>query len=95
MCDFVVGKVALGQVFCFFRVLPFSIVSIIPQMLHTRLHVAVTRTNRPTLGTFQKVNALSEIGEHWIEKYFHIIFKRLQRCSCNVKMELSLRSRMG
>jgi hypothetical protein len=36
---------------------------------HHHLHAALAkRTNGRSLGTFQKNNALSEFGEHWIEK---------------------------
>jgi hypothetical protein len=51
----VVGKVAMGQVFL--RELPFFLVSIIPPVLHTHLHlhVAITkRTKGRNLRTFQK-----------------------------------------
>jgi hypothetical protein len=40
---------------------------------HLHLHFAFTRrTNRRSLGTFQKV---LEIGERWMEKYFQLHFK--------------------
>jgi hypothetical protein len=56
VCPFkcVVDRVALGHIF-FFRVLGFSPVYTIPQMLHTRLHLhAVTRKeNGRSLGAFQ------------------------------------------
>jgi hypothetical protein len=64
----VVDKVALGQA-CL-QVLWFCPVSIIPQILLTyfRLEVAlIWGTTR--LGNAPKKNGLSEIGEHWIEKY--------------------------
>ena len=51
-------------------VLQFSPVTTIPPMLHThlRLHVGHTkRTNGWSLKTFQKSNALLEIGEIWIK----------------------------
>ena len=69
---FVVNKVALGQVSV--KVLRFSPVSVILPMLHIRfhLHVALTRrTKGRILGTFKTNSALSEIGEHSIEKYFY------------------------
>jgi hypothetical protein len=50
-----------------------STVSIVPEMhhIHVYLHTALTRrTNGRNLGTFEKRNALSEIGDQWIEKYF-------------------------
>jgi hypothetical protein len=61
----------LGQVFL--CVLPFSPVYIVPPKLrtHLHLHVALTRTKERSLGTFQKSNALSEIGDHWIGNYCH------------------------
>jgi len=75
---FVVDTVALGQVFI--PVLRFPPVSIIPSVLHTRLHVhvAVTRrTNMRSLGTFQNSSAVSAMGERWIEKYSKAEFKGL------------------
>ena len=54
---FVVNKVALEQVFFFFRGLRFFHVSITLPIRHTHphMHVAVTRwTNGRTLGSFQK-----------------------------------------
>jgi len=39
------------------------------------LRVACTgRTKRRSLGIFRKSNALSEIGNHWIEKYCNLVF---------------------
>jgi hypothetical protein len=55
-----------------------SPVSTIPPMLHTHphLHAALTkRTNGRSLGTFQKSSALSETGNHWIGKHFHLVIK--------------------
>jgi hypothetical protein len=45
-----------------------SLVSFIPLMLCTHLHllVALTRTN----GNLRKISANSETGEKWVEKYF-------------------------
>jgi hypothetical protein len=35
-------------------------------------HRSITRTNGRSLRTFQKSNAVSEIGGHWMENYFHL-----------------------
>ena len=70
---FVVDKVALEQVFS--EYFDFPPVSIIPSMLHTHLglHVALTaRTNWRNLRDLQKIDTVSEIGEHWREKYFTV-----------------------
>jgi hypothetical protein len=64
---FVVDKV--GQVF--FRVLRLYPLNIIPTTLHIRLHlrvVVIGRTNRRSLGTFQKVKFFLEMAEHEINK---------------------------
>ena len=56
-------KVALGQVFV--HVLRFSPISVIPQMLHTHLQVALTRKAiERSLEICLKNNARSEIGDH-------------------------------
>ena len=73
---FVEDKVALRQVSL--PVLRFSLVHIIPLMLHTdlHLHAAVTRrTKRAKPGNLKKSNVLSEIREQWIGTYFHFVFK--------------------
>jgi len=62
---FVVVKVALGLVFLL--VLRFSFVSIIPQLLHTHLHLHVAVTRRIN----ERSNAISEMWERWIRKYIH------------------------
>jgi hypothetical protein len=82
-CEFVVDKVALGEVF--FRVLRFSpvIVTLPVFPAHIRLQIALTRrTIVRYLGTFKTVmvfrksgkfqnsNGLSEIWALWMEKYF-------------------------
>jgi len=70
----VVHKVTMGL--GSLPVLLFCPVSIIPPMLHTHLHlhVALSReTNGRSLRVFQKNNALSEIGELCIEKYFALL----------------------
>lgn len=65
----------------FSRQLRFSPVSIIPTMLHTLLHLRGIRTGR-TKGrsqeTLLKYNTVSEIGLHWIEKYFRLVVRRLR-----------------
>jgi hypothetical protein len=78
---FMVDKMALGQVVL--RVLRFSPV-IIPPIFYTH-HLNVTlnrRTNGRNLGTFKQSRAVSDIGEHWIEKYFQIISSNLQTAEC-------------
>ena len=52
--------------------LSFPPVNINPSMLHTRHHLQVALTpsrNGRIIGIFPKIKALSQIGEHWIEKY--------------------------
>jgi len=47
---------------------------IIPPMLHTHIHVPVSSYRKDkgaNLGNLSNSDALSEISEHWIEKYFH------------------------
>ena len=73
---FVVDKVALRQVSL--TVLHFSLVQVIPPLLHTDLylHAAVNgRTNGRNTGTLKKSTVLSEIMEQWIGTYFHFVFK--------------------
>jgi hypothetical protein len=72
-----VDKVALGQVFLPVRL--FSPVSTIPPMHHTHLdlHAGLTRS----LG-HSRSSAFSEIGEHWIEKFF-IKFELAAHCKKN------------
>jgi len=67
-CHLVVDKVALGQVF-----LRLSYATIILPVLRTHLHkrVAITRTNGRCLCIFQRNNALSGVGKHWIKNCFH------------------------
>jgi hypothetical protein len=50
-------NVALGQ--ALLRVFRFTLVTIIPPMLHTHLHLHA---------------ALSEVGENWLEKYFCLFY---------------------
>jgi len=61
-----VDTVALWQVSLPF--LHFSSVSIIPPMLHTRLH-RITSLIRRTRGRSEQSRALSGIGVHWTEIY--------------------------
>jgi len=73
-CEKSGAKVALPQVFL--PILLFSSVSVIPPMLHTHLHLHVARTRETSWwspGTPETSNAVSEIGEHWIEKYCHFL----------------------
>jgi len=65
----------------FSRQLRFSPVSIIPAMPHTLLHLRDTctgRTNGRSLETFIQYNTVSEIGVHWVEKYFRLVVRRLR-----------------
>ena len=52
-------------------------ISVFPCQYHStnfHLHVSFTRTTKGRrLGTFQKNNAVSEIGENWVEKYFYVL----------------------
>lgn len=71
---FEVDKVALGQVFL--PVLRFSPVTIILLTLHTHSHpyVAITRrTYGRRTGKIPKSSSLSEMGDTWIEKFFHLV----------------------
>ena len=71
----VVEDVALEQ--NFLRVLRFSPVSIIPNMVHTHLCLQQILPEGQTgrnLVTFEKPSALSEIGVHWIRQYFRLFF---------------------
>lgn len=70
----VVDKVSLEQVFL--PVIRFSPVSITPPTLHnnSHLYVAITRrTNGRRTGKLPKSSSLSEMGDPWIEKYFHLV----------------------
>ena len=87
------GKVAVGQVFppkyfVFSLSVPFHQCNtlIFIYMLLTR------RTNERSLGTFQKSGFLSEIRKHWIEKYFHFVFKGLHNRIFPVFYEKRLRT---
>jgi len=76
---FVVDKVALRQVLL--RVTRLYPVNIIPPTLHT-LHLDVAFTEGTTgrsAETFQKSNELSANGENWIETYFRLVFKWLNK----------------
>jgi hypothetical protein len=75
---FMVDKVALCQVFL--RVLWFFPGIIASRTLQTLLHVHVAftrRTNGRCLGTFQKAHALTEVGERWVDKYYHTLSSSL------------------
>jgi hypothetical protein len=77
---FVVDKVAEGQVFL--RVFLFTPVNIIHPMVHnsyasTRCYYQKDKRAKPV--NFPKSNAVSEMGEHWIERYFvFLVFKELK-----------------
>jgi hypothetical protein len=69
------------------QVIRFSPVAIILPLLHTNylIHVALTRIrNGRNLGTFQKSSAVSEIGGHWMENYFHL-FKLKFWCRAGIR----------
>jgi len=73
---FMVDKVALWQSFSpSTSVFPLSVSFHQSSILTSILHVALSRTNERSLGTFQKSNSVWEIREHWIQAYFHIAFK--------------------
>jgi hypothetical protein len=40
-------------------------------------HCSCQKDKRAKPGNLTKNNAVSEIGEHWIEKYFHLVYKGL------------------
>jgi len=65
---FVLGKVALRQ--GFFPVLPFSSVSIIPPMIMLIFIFMLLLRERQMDEAWEplEINAVSEVGEHWIEK---------------------------
>ena len=71
-----VSFMVVGQVFL--PVPRLTPVSIVPPMLHTHLHphVAVARRKSGrSLGTLLKSTPVWAIGEHWIEKYYYLVFK--------------------
>jgi hypothetical protein len=75
---FVVDKVAMGQVFL--PVIWVSLVSITPPTLHVHSHLYIViarRTNWRRTGKLPKSSFLSEMGDPWIEKYFHLVSSRL------------------
>jgi hypothetical protein len=51
-------------------VLQFPLAYVIPPMLHTHLYVPEGQPGEASEPSTQ--HALSDIGEHWTEKYFHI-----------------------
>jgi hypothetical protein len=54
-------------------------------MLHTpalSTRFCYQRDKRAKSGNLPKSNAISEIGERLIEKYFHLVFKRLFAVHC-------------
>jgi hypothetical protein len=56
----------------FFSKMLVSSINIIPPMRHNHLQLHVALTKRPMFEPWEppENNAFSEIGEHWIEKYF-------------------------
>jgi hypothetical protein len=75
---FIADKVALGHVLL--RVLRFHHIRVIPSMLHIHLYPSVFLTEDQKLDDWEPSvnrNALSEIGEQWIGRKFHLI-------TCNV-----------
>jgi hypothetical protein len=68
------GEAGGGTIFYeHFRFFPLII---IPLMLptHFHLHTPLTRACRRNLGTLKQTNALSDIGQHWTEKYLQFFF---------------------
>jgi hypothetical protein len=66
--------VGLGQI-CL-RIFRLYLVSIIPSMLHSRLHLTTTfirRTSGRSVGTFKQRSTISAIGNHWIGKQFLVV----------------------
>jgi hypothetical protein len=56
----------------------FSLASVIPQTLQTRLHLHVALTGWTKLPTS---NALSEVGEFWVDKYFAFVNLQSRLCT--------------
>ena len=75
----VLDRVAVGHVFLLSH--RFPPVSIIPPGLHTHLHLHAALTETQTGDEWEplKINVVSEIGEHGIEKYFDVIFDGLRK----------------
>jgi hypothetical protein len=72
---FVMDKVAFGQVSL--RTLQFSLVSIIPQGLHTHLYLitsTIRRISGRSLGIFEQSDALSYTVEHCTYFHFTLLF---------------------
>jgi hypothetical protein len=51
--------------------------SFIPPTLRTHRHLNATRTRREKPDNLPKRYALVEIGEDWIQKYFHFFYIRI------------------
>ena len=70
---YVVNEFGLGQA-CL-RMLQFSAVSNIPQMLHKLIFILYStllrRTSGQSLGNLSKSNVVSKNGDHWIIEYFN------------------------
>jgi hypothetical protein len=84
---FEVEKVALGQVFL--PVIRFSPVTITPLTLHIHSHpyvAIIRRTNGRRTGEIPISSSLSEMGDPWIEKCFHLVSSGL-----NVEPKLVLK----
>jgi len=56
---------------------PLPPVIFIPPMPHTYLHLHIALTKRTigwSLWSFQKANNVRNIGEYWVDNYYHLIF---------------------
>jgi hypothetical protein len=75
---FVVDKVARDRFFSEYFCFPH--VNIILQMLLIFISTLLyQKDKRAKPGNLPESNALSEIGENWIEKYFHFVFEGLNK----------------
>jgi hypothetical protein len=86
---FVMGKVALGQVF-----LPgpgFSAMGIIPPNFHTHLHIHAGITRRTNGLRKLKKKELQSFGRgsHWINQHFH---RNLDRVTSRTRNQATIRS---
>jgi hypothetical protein len=76
--EFYGGQMAVGQVFLW--VVCFSSVSINSHTLRY-LHVALTRTNERSLGSFQKGRVIHQSGSIWQKRMSDVAFKGLNQAS--------------
>lgn len=78
-CEICVGQSGTETGF-FFRVLPFSSVSVIPPMIILIFIFMLLLRERQMDEAWEplEINAVSEVGEHWIEKCFHLMYTYMQ-----------------